>query len=52
MLIDRNHPEYPIRPDYVGMRIERPADQKIVVSLPEDPADATAYTKPASPPEA
>ena len=52
VLIDRNHPEYPIRPDYVGMRIERPADQKIVVSLPEDPAAATAYTKPASPPEA
>ena len=52
VLIDRNHPEYPIRPDYVGMRIELPADRKIVVSLPEDPAAATAYTKPASPPEA
>ena len=52
VLIDRNHPEYPIRPDYVGMRIELPADQKIVVSLPDDPAAATAYTKPASPPEA
>ncbi len=49
VLIDRDNAEYPIRPDYVGMRIEVPEDRKIVVSLPDDPAAAVAYTVPAAP---
>ena len=38
VLIDRGDPEYPIRADFVGRRIELPADRRIAVRFEPDDA--------------
>ena len=36
VLVDRGMPEYPIRADYVGLRVDAPADRKIRVDFKEN----------------
>ncbi|MCQ2378224.1 MAG: bifunctional pyr operon transcriptional regulator/uracil phosphoribosyltransferase PyrR [Victivallaceae bacterium] len=38
VLIDRGNPEYPIRADFVGRRIELPADRRVAVRFAPDDA--------------
>ncbi len=43
VLVDRGQPEFPIRADYVGLSVDRPADHKIAVQFDEDGDEAGIF---------